>query len=55
MELHAAMNLNLVEMHSGKSEGPRSLEGTLGETEFVEWFELTDLGREALKAAEKTQ
>ena len=49
------MNLNLVEMHSGKSEGPRSLEGTLGQTEFVEWFELTDLGREALKAAEKTQ
>lgn len=54
-ELHAAMDLNLVVMHSGEHEIPCSWRGTLGETEIVEWFELTDLGREVLKTAEKTQ
>jgi hypothetical protein len=57
LELHAAMSLKLVKMHLGECENPRSLEGMVRETEFVvvEWFELSDLGREALEATEKTQ
>lgn len=41
-------------MHSGECEAPSWLDSTLGDTEIVEWLELTDLGQEALKAAKDT-
>lgn len=49
-ELEMVIQLNLVEMHSGEFETPST---HLGErTEIMEWFELTDLGRETLKSIE---
>ena len=46
-ELTRAVELNLIEMHSG--EGETSFDSP-SETEVMEWFELTKLGREALES-----
>jgi hypothetical protein len=47
-ELESVIQLNLVEMHSGEFETPDTHFGE--RTEIMEWFELTDLGRETLKS-----
>ena len=50
VELELVIQLNLVEMHSGEFETPSTHFGE--RTEIMEWFELTDLGRETLKSIE---
>jgi hypothetical protein len=47
-ELEAVIELNLVEMHSAEFETP--INQLSDETEIVEWFELTELGRETLQS-----
>lgn len=47
-DLESAFTLNLVEMHSAEFEVP--INQLSEETEVVEWFELTDLGRKAFQS-----
>lgn len=49
-ELELVIQLNLVEMHSDEFETTSTHFGE--RTEIMEWFKLTDLGREALKSIE---
>ena len=50
-DLEKIVDLNLVEMHSGKFETPTSHQFSAG-TEVMEWFEVTKLGRKALESIE---
>jgi hypothetical protein len=49
-ELEMMIELNLVEMHSGEFETRNNQFGD--QTEIMEWFQLTDLGKETLKSIE---
>ena len=46
-ELEAVFELGLIEMHSANVEPTFN---NLYDIEFVEWFELTDLGREVIQS-----
>ena len=49
--LEAAIELNLVEMHSAEYESPHCTDDLYQDIGLLEWFQLTELGRKALEAA----